>query len=60
LLDNRQHWSGYPNNRNTRYCVFGMMQVAGMYSWTTNYFDTGLQRLIQRAKEVTKEEEEPE
>jgi hypothetical protein len=40
----------YPLNGTTVSVVFGMMQVAGLYSWETNWFDCGLRRLIRRAR----------
>jgi hypothetical protein len=54
LLRNPSTWKGYRLNYRTLYCVFGMMQVAGLYSFTTHLYDTTLLRLIKRArKEVS-------
>ena len=53
LKNNPSVWAGYPLNNRTVMTVHGMMQVAGLYSFTTHWFDSinTIKKLICRCRE---------
>ena len=50
LMQWQQMWQGYRLNKRTVVCVFQLMQASGLYSEKTNWFDSGVPRLVRRAK----------
>lgn len=54
LLKYPQFWQPYRLNKKTVYCLFGMMQVAGLYSYKTNWFDCSIVGLVYLARKRLK------
>jgi hypothetical protein len=54
LVANEKCWRGYRLSKNVVHALFGMMQVAGLYSHSTGWYDCGIPRLVKRAKEALK------
>jgi len=59
LIQWPQMWQGYRLNKRTIVCVFQLMQASGLYSRKTNWFDSGVPRLVRRAKAANDQAQRP-